>query len=119
MEQQVYNTGYGIRLVPQNPDEQQQQQQQQQNFIMADDQHLVYSPIKPNELSQAQVQNQHQSQYITQDDSISNQYIIQQSPGQVFYANISPTNQNSNRVVQQTVALNHGLIQQQNPPKVI
>lgn len=115
MEQQVYSTGgsYGIRLLQQNPDE-----QQQQHFIMADNdqsQHIVYSPVKSNEISQAQNQQQHQTQFITQDDSIPNQYLIQQSPThqQVFYANVATPNQNANRIIQQTVALNHNLIQQQ------
>lgn len=114
MDQQVYTNAYGLRLVSQNIDES-QQQQQQQNFLMADEsQHIVYSPIKANELTQTQVP--HQTQYITQDESLSNQqYLIQQQgpTQQVFYANITPQNQNANRVVQQTVALNHNFIQQQ------
>ncbi|KAG5678957.1 hypothetical protein PVAND_008575 [Polypedilum vanderplanki] len=116
MDQQVYTNAYGLRLVSQNIDDS-QQQQQQQNFLMADEsQHIVYSPLKANELTQTQVP--HQTQYITQDESLSNQqqqYLIQQQgqTQQVFYANIAPQNQNTNRVVQQTVALNHNFIQQQ------
>lgn len=113
MDQQVFPSGFNaIRLVHQSVDD-------QQNFIMADDnnqQHIVYSPVKTNEMPQ--MQQQHQAQFISQDDSMGNQYLIQQtsSPQQVFYTNISPTNQNANRIVQQVI--NPNLIQQQNQPKV-
>lgn len=101
-QQHVYSGGFGgLRLVQQQVDD------QHQNFIMADDtqnsqQHIVYSPVKTNELTQ--MQTQHQTQYIAQDDSMGSQFLIQQSaaPQQVFYANLQPQN----------------IIQQQNQPKV-
>ena len=114
MDQQVFSSGFNaIRLVHQVDD--------QQNFIMADDnnqqQHIVYSPVKTNEMPQMQ-QQQHQAQFISQDDSMGNQYLIQQtsSPQQVFYTNISQSNQGTNRIVQQVI--NPNLMQQQNQPKV-
>lgn len=116
MDQQVFQSGFGaIRLVHQTVDD------QQQNFIMADDnnqQHIVYSPVKTNEMPQMQQQQQHPAQFISQDDSMGNQYLIQQtsSPQQVFYTNLSPANQNTNRIVQQVI--NPNLMQQQNQPKV-
>lgn len=123
-----FDTYNGLKLMQQNSDEQMQQQfqsqgiimsggeQSQQEVIVQDDQaqqHVVYSPMKPNDSNQ---------QYITQEDSMQNQYLIQ-SPapqqGQVYY-NISP--QNQNRIQQQqhqTIALNHNIIQQnQNQQKV-
>ena len=98
MDQQVYSGGFNaIRLVHQSIDD-------QQNFIMADDsqQHIVYSPVKTNEMPQMQQQQQHPAQFLSQDDSMGNQYLIQQtSSPQVFYTNISSANQNTNRIVQQ------------------
>lgn len=118
----------GLRLIQQNSDEQLQQQFQSQGIIMTNDQsqqdasiqdgqsHVVYSPLKQNEQSQ--------TQYITQDDSMQNQYLIQspapqQQQQQVFYTtNISPQNRIQQQQHQQTIALNHNLITQQNQQKV-
>lgn len=99
----------------------QQQQFQSQSIIMSGDQqdallqndqtqHVVYSPLKQNEQSQ-------QTQYITQNDGMQSQYLIQspsaQQPQQVFYLNSPP-----NRIQQQQqIALNHNMTQQ-NQPKV-
>lgn len=114
MDQPVYSNFPAIRLVPQQVSD---ESHQQQNFIMSDDSQnhqIVYSPVKSNELTQMQPQ-QHQAQFISQDDSMGGQYLIQQTstPQQVFYTNISTPNQNANRIVQQT-----SFIQQQNQPKV-
>jgi hypothetical protein len=103
MDQQVFQSGFGaIRLVHQTVD---------------DNNHIVYSPVKTNEMPQMQQQQQHPAQFISQDDSMGNQYLIQQtsSPQQVFYTNLSPPNQNTNRIVQQVI--NPNLMQQQNQPK--
>lgn len=120
MEPQVYmnmDTYHGLQLIQQNSDEQMQQQQQQfqsqsiimsgsdgtpQEVIVQDDSNVVFSPMKASD----------QPQYIPQE-----QYLIQQpssqQPQQVFYANISP--QNQNRIhQQQAIALNHNIITQQN-----
>lgn len=119
MDQPVYLNMNTFRLMPQNPEEQQQQQQQfqsqgiimtgneqtQEVLLQEDQSHIVYSPLKQNE-----------QQFVTQDESMQNSYLIQssqQQPQQVFYTNISP--QNQNRIQQQqTIALNHNLLAQQN-----
>lgn len=83
--------------VVQDVDQPQQQQQR-----------VVYTALKQSE-----------PQYGTQDDPMQGQYIIQSpsQPQQVFYANIP---QNRLQQQQQTIALNHNIMQQnQNQQKVI
>jgi hypothetical protein len=118
MDPQAYanDQNFGLQIVSNSAN--MQQQQHQQNFIMADN-GQVYSPVKQNDITQAQLQ----TQFIPQ-EADTNQYVIQQTGGgqQVFYTtNItSPQNQNSNRIIQQAaVAINpNQMIQQQNHQKV-
>lgn len=112
MDMDTYN-GLHQRLLQQSSEQQQQQFQSQgiiipgsdqQEVIVQDDQtqHVIYSPMKQNE-----------HQYVSQDDSMQGQYIIQtpqsRQPQQVFYANINQQQQQ-----QQTIALNQNLIAHQN-----
>lgn len=102
----------GIRLIQSNSDEQLHQQQfQQQGIIMSGNdqcqQEQVFSPLKQND------QAQH-TQYITQDESMPNHYVIQSSPQQFIYAtNISPQ-RSMQQQQQQQIAMNHNIIAQQN-----
>lgn len=113
MDVETYN-GLQQRMLQQNSEQQQQQQfqsqgilipgnDQTQEVIVQDDQaqHVIYSPMKQNE-----------HQYVSQDDSMQGQYIIQspqsRQPQQVFFANINQQQQ------QHTIALNQNLIAQQN-----
>lgn len=119
MESQVYmnmDTYHGLQLIQQNSDEQMQQQQQfqsqsiimsgsdgsSQEVIVQDDSNVVFSPMKANE----------QPQYISQG---FNMHQSPRQPQQVFYANISPQNQNRQLVLQSpkvVVQRNSDLIQQ-------
>lgn len=120
MEQQIYmnmDTYHNLQLIQQSSDEQMQQQQFQsqginimsgdasaQEVIVQDDSNIVYSPIKTNDQPQYMIQQQPQEQFMIQQQA-------SQQP-QVFY-NISP--QNQNRIhEQQTIALNHNIMTQQN-----
>lgn len=123
MESQVYmnmDPYHNLQLIQQNSDEQMQQQQQfqsqginimsgdasTQEVIVQDDSNIVYSPMKTNDQPQYMIQQQPQEQYMIQQQS-------PQQPQQVFFANVSP--QNQNRIhQQQTIALNHNIITQQN-----
>lgn len=106
MDQPVYASGYGIRLIHQNPDEQAQQQQQQAqaqtNFIMTSHQDNNQILIADESTGQnIPVQHLQNNQYIQQQNDGS-QYLIQnqsQAPQQVFYTNIPQQTQMKVKII--------------------